>query len=120
MMCIAVKSDALSDWWTIERAEHDGREWEEDGDAQGFSSFRWCRSARLEPYTCIEGTSAEMLALAEVIEEGSEAHFKHCAVETTTDGVLLWSPRNSNGRKTLISRNDALLLAADIRSKVRP
>ncbi len=112
LRCIVVPAKSLTDWWLIERAEHDGREWIEETAWGG--SYR--RSARLGSAD-IEGTSAEMLALAEAIEKGESAYFKRCAAERMAHGYLLSSPRNSDA-PTLVSFEHARALAADIRAKI--
>lgn len=105
------RSDVLDDWYTIERVEHDGRMWSEP---TRYGS-RLCLSSRLEPYTCVEGTPAEMARIANAIRQGDGFHAKRCAVEPDeeTTGFLLWSPRNSEDR-ALVSREHALQLATDI------
>jgi hypothetical protein len=55
------KSEHMDDWYTIVRAEHDGREWPEQ---VGPNCFSWMMSERLVPNACIEGDSYEMLAIA--------------------------------------------------------
>ena len=86
-----VKSDELADWYTIERAEHDGRYWlehEED-----------CTFLRYSGRICdadVEGTADEMRQIAEAILARDEADFKRCAVDATGLTVRLWSPRNGS------------------------
>jgi hypothetical protein len=84
------KSDALDDWYVIERAEHDGRSWLEP--TQYGVAFQ-C-SARISDAD-VEGYASEMLAIADAIEAGTVARFKRCAVDATSDVVRFWSPRNS-------------------------
>lgn len=117
--CVLVKCDVLGDWYTLERAEHDGREWvEENGEeriAYGPVNM-WCRSARLEKYTCVEGTAAEWRAIAAAIEANDSAEFRRCAAERTEHGYLFYSPRNTKmERRTLLSCDAAKRVAAIIR-----
>lgn len=112
MKCILIKSDNMDDWYLIERAEHDGRHWMEP--TQYGMALR-C-SSRLGNAD-IEGTSAEMLVIAQSIELGQSASFKRCAAEHTPDGYAMSSPRNSM-EPTLITHAEAKELAADIRGKL--
>lgn len=92
----------MGDWYTIVRAEHDGREWWVE---TGPNSSSWHMSERLTPNACIEGNAAEMLAIARAIKvRGSEA-FKRCAVAFNDDGAHFWSPKNST--------EDAIIPVAD-------
>lgn len=114
--CIVVRSESIGDWWTIQRAEHDGREWERPVKY----GIAWTVSARLgegDNNYDIEGRGVEMLALAAAIESRGEASFTRCSAVTTTRGVDLESPRNSRHPVT-ISQERADELAADIRAKV--
>jgi len=111
------KSSGLDDWYVIERAEHEGKQWlEETG--PGMMSLR--DSARFSDAD-VEGTRAEMLAIAGAIEARSQARFKRCRVEVTgpgqADEVLFDSPRNSTkeGRVTLVEADE---LAKEIRKKL--
>lgn len=84
------KSHFTDDWYLIERAKHDGREWLEKYD----DGATFMHSARISNAD-IEGTSDEMLAVANAIETRDEFRAKRCAVKVVGDRVLLWSPRNS-------------------------
>ena len=102
-----------SDWYTIERAEHDGREWIERLEPN-MSQFM-C-SCRLVPDSCIEGSLGEMKKLAECIRRGKGDcgySAKRCAVRIQKDGVHLWSPRNSSTHG-IVSEEDAIDLAQQI------
>lgn len=83
---------SLGDWYTIVRAEHDGREWFERINANSISFM--C-SERLSPEACIEGNAEEMIILARSIRKGQAVSFKRCAVHFEADGVHLYSPKNS-------------------------
>jgi hypothetical protein len=109
------KSDWLDDWYLIERAEHDGREWFEVDPARPNCAFLQ-RSARLGDADT-EGTAAEMLAIAGAIETGGSAAFLRCAAERTETGYLIGSPRNSS-ELTPVTFADAGGLAAEIRGKL--
>lgn len=112
MKCTVNKSDNMGDWWTIDRAEHDGRHWMERTE---YGMALMC-SSRLGNAD-IEGTAAEMLAIAAAIERGESESFRRCAAKHTADGYLMSSPRNSL-EPTLITHDEAKELAADIRAKV--
>ena len=108
----------MGDWYVIERAEHDGRHWLEpiDGGMSLQCSARFCDAD-------VEGTSSEMLQIAQAIEERREESFKRCAVTVfpIQDGTLLvkfWSPRNSRepGQASLA---EADALAAEIRTVLK-
>ena len=120
MKCILVKSDPDNpdyDWYCIERAEHDGREWMR---RTGPNSQAFMRSARLgegDNNYCIEGTAFEMLAIAEAIEQKKSARFKRCAATFAMEGYEMESPRNSRA-PVLVSHSEASELAADIRQKI--
>ena len=86
------KSDDINDWYTIVRAEHDGREWME---RNGPNCSRYMCSENLSPEACIEGSGAEMLAVAHAIKRGGQVSFQRCAVHFETDGVHFHSPKNS-------------------------
>lgn len=99
---------SLPDWWLIERAEHDGREW---GEPTKYGvAFR--RSARITNAD-IEGSAEEMLDIAAAIKSRGRSWAKRCAVSVLGDVVHLWSPRNSmETAKVSLSVADAL--AAEI------
>lgn len=109
---VVVKSDNMSDWYTIERAEHDNQRWMKPTEYGASLMY----SGRISD-ACVEGTAIEMLELAAAIENGQSESFKRCAVRWTKDGYLLSSPRNSQ-HPGLVSHKLALELAADIRAKV--
>ncbi|MEY5098407.1 MAG: hypothetical protein RJA36_1126 [Pseudomonadota bacterium] len=92
MKIILKKSDHLDDWYTIVRAEHDGREWLE---RIGPSASRFMCSERLSPEACIEGTAEEMIELAEAIKARGAASFKRCAVRVDGENAYFCSPKNS-------------------------
>lgn len=115
MKLTLVKCEGMDDWYTIERAEHDGREWLE---STGPNTKSFMRSARISD-ACVEGYSSEMLALAEAIEKRECESFKRCAVDATSDRVEFWSPRNSQ-RPGIASWAEADELAALIRTTLAP
>lgn len=106
-----VKSDCIEDWYLIERAEHDGREWFEQ---TGPNTFALRMSARLGNAD-IEGSAAEMRAIAKAIREHDYTSFRRCAVDarSTKKPTRFWSPRNSIGRGE-VPYADALALAEEI------
>lgn len=85
-------NQCYDDWFTIIRAEHDGKDWLEQ---VGPNSQRFMRSERLSPEACIEGPADEMIAIASAIKARRSASFGRCAVRFEDDGVHFWSPRNS-------------------------
>lgn len=85
------KSDALEDWYIIERADVAPREWIEK-DRGGNMHYR--TNVRLSDAD-IEGTAGEMDRIMFAIEERSYASFRRCAVDARQEPVKLWSPRNS-------------------------
>ena len=72
---------------------------------------RFCSSARLDPYTCVEGCGHEMVAICEAILAGESWESRRCAVEIRGDEVGFYSPCNSNGRIVYVSRAVAVAAA---------
>ena len=105
-----VKSDILDDWYTIERAEHDGKEWWEKTGPDS-SSFRM--SCRIGD-ACVEGTRTEMLAIAKAILSGEFKSFRRCAVCPVADGYEFYSPRNTADPGPTIPYESAKDLAIEI------
>lgn len=93
------KSDFDADWYVIERAEHDGREWMEPDNAD------------------VEGTAEEMRELARAIRARSSAYFRRCAVAVVGSRVDFWSPRNSTAAGS-VALADADALADEIDAKL--
>lgn len=108
MKLVCNKSDWLEDWYVIECAQHDGRSWLEPH--EGGLSFQ-C-SERISN-ACVEGTLAEMKALATAIEARGRATFDRCAVRIDGDRAFFRSPRNST-RDGECSYSEALELAQQI------
>lgn len=102
--------DSLGDWYTIERAEHDGREWDEEVEED---CYRFMMSARLSPEACIEGDSREMRVVAHAIERRGSASFKRIAVRFESGEFYFRSPKNSD-HEVAIPVEDADDLAAQI------
>lgn len=102
--------------YRIERALHDGREWQERS-PDGFGVCD-CFAYRLEPFTSVEGSAAEMLDLADAVVRRSSEWWKRCAVDATGDVALFWSPRNSNGRKAAVPMVDADAFARAVRERL--
>lgn len=105
------KSDRLDDWWVIERAEHDGRKWMERTE---YGMALRCSSRFSD--ADVEGTAAEMLAIADAIKSRGGAAFGRCSVEVDGDVARFNSPRNSmeDGECTLAEADE---LAAEILAK---
>ena len=113
MHCVLVKCDHMEDWWTVDRAEHDGREWMEE---TGPNSAGWMCSSRPSDAD-IEGPSAQMLALAKAIEAGESESFKRCAAVRDGETYKLYSPRNSR-EPAILTMEEAKALARDMLSKL--
>lgn len=111
---VARPFEGLEDWYRLEWAEHDGRDWEESGydEEVGYHFTRLCSSARLEPYTCVEGPAREMRAIAYAVLKGFPDDFKRCAVRPEGKHFAFYSPRNSNGVTALVHGEDARAWAA--------
>lgn len=91
MKIVLVKSDWLDDWYTVERAEHEGRTWMEP---TGHNSMQFMDSGRISD-ACVEGTAEEMRGLAKAIKARDSASFKRCAVRVDGELAYFCSPRNS-------------------------
>lgn len=63
MKLTILKFDGLDDWYFIERAEHDGRRWDEPTKW----GTRLMKSSRLSDAD-VEGTAADMRGIASAIE----------------------------------------------------
>lgn len=86
------KSNSLDDWYVIERLHHDGNEWLKPIP----HGMAFCRSARFSDNADVEGTGAEMLAIASAIKQRKDESFKRCSVTFLEDGAVAFeSPRNS-------------------------
>jgi NTP pyrophosphatase (non-canonical NTP hydrolase) len=81
-------------WYTIVRAEHDGREWWEQ---IGENSFAFYTSERLTPEACIEGSLEEMIEVATAITLRTSVRFERVAVLWDEGKNVFWfySPKNS-------------------------
>jgi hypothetical protein len=91
MKIILEKCGISEDWYSIVRAEHDGREWYENNG----NYTQYMLSKRLVPNACIEGNSYEMKELAKAIRSRTDLSFKRCAVKFVEGVVYLYSPKNS-------------------------
>ena len=91
MKILLVKSGNLDDWYTIERAEHDGRQWLEP---TGRNSATYMYSGRISD-ACVEGPADEMREIAKAIKAHGSVSFKRCAVRVAGDVAYFCSPRNS-------------------------
>lgn len=115
MKLILRKSDVLDDWYVIERAEHDNRTWFEQTEPN-VMVFR--SSARISDAD-VEGTSAEMLEIAEAIKKRERTWFKRCAVRVDGCAAYFHSPRNSS-TDGVVPLEDADELADEILRTLRP
>lgn len=64
MKIVLKKSDFLDDWYVIERAHHEGRQWLE---RTGPNMMKLMDSARISD-ACLEGGGEQMLAIARAIK----------------------------------------------------
>ena len=108
-----VLSDSLSGWWTLERANHDGRTWREQ---VGPNSFQHCAAKRLEPTTCVEGDVGELPALLDAIKTWQADDCKRWAIEPDGDTALVWSPRNSE-HSTRVTRRALEAMVAEYEAR---
>jgi len=86
-----VKSEGMDNWYRIERAEHDGRQWLE---RTGPHQMALRCSSRFSDAD-VEGTAFEMRAIAQAIKARRAERFKRCAVTIDGESVAFESPRNS-------------------------
>ena len=105
-----VLKDAGHGWFTVVRAEHDGREWFEQ---TGPNSARFMCSERLSPEACVEGSADEMLAIAHAIKDYRAVKFDRCAVHVDGGFAYFHSPRNSK-HATGVPIRDALEFADQV------
>ena len=115
MKLALVKHEDMGDWFTIERAEHDGKRWIETVEDEHGTYGRCMYSGRVAD-ACVEGNAAEMLGMAEGIETRKGYSAKRCEVRIVGERALFCSPRNSaeggEGESTLAEADE---LAAEIR-----
>lgn len=91
MKLVLTKSDSLDDWYLVERAEHEGRQWLEP---TGPNTMKFMDSARISD-ACVEGTAEEMVELAKAVKARGAASFGRCAVRVNGETAYFCSPRNS-------------------------
>lgn len=91
MKIVLKKSDWLDDWYTIERAHHDNRQWLE---STGPDSMQLMYSGRISD-ACVEGSADEMVEIARTIKARGVVSFKRCAVRVAGAHAYFCSPRNS-------------------------
>lgn len=110
MKLLLVKSDGMTDWYTIKREE--APEAHREGLVPVEGGMAWFDSARISD-ACVEGPLDEMKSLAAAIRRRGHARFKRCSVFVNGDVVEFSSPRNSQtpGVATLEEADD---LAAQI------
>lgn len=89
---LTIRESTIEDWYVIERAEHHGRMWLEPLPGGGMA-LRY--SGRFSDAD-IEGSAAEMRAIAKAIRDRTSVSFRRCAVVANAgDTVEFSSPRNS-------------------------
>lgn len=91
MKIVLKKSNNLEDWYTIECAQHENRQWLEP---TGPNSMQLMYSGRISD-ACVEGTAAEMIELAKAIKARGSASFKRCAVRVDGERAYFRNPRSS-------------------------
>lgn len=89
-----VKSDSLDDWYLIERAVHENKEWYDEGESHGYKFSSYQHSGRISD-ACVEGSLEEMKAIAEAIRNRTKFSAKRCAVYIENNRAFFYSPRNS-------------------------
>jgi len=96
-----------SDWWVIERAEHNNTRGLGVHPTLGCTMLMY--SGRISDAD-VEGTGEEMRAIAKAIKERAGVRFKRCAVNVwaEADRVEFCSPRNStvDGECTLAEADE--------------
>lgn len=97
------------DWFVIERAEHEHKTWVEP---IGPNAAALRDSSRFSDAD-VEGTKAEMLLIADAIQNRKQYGARRCAVRVVGNVVFFSSPRNSQveGQCSLQEADD---LAAEI------
>lgn len=85
-----VKSDSLPDWYTIERAVHENKDWWEP--TQYGSAYQ--HSGRISD-ACVEGSLEEMKLIAKAIRARAKFEARRCAVHIENNRAFFCSPRNS-------------------------
>jgi hypothetical protein len=115
------RNDPRDDLYYIERAEHDGRRWEER--TQWGTAL--CTSARICGDACgdtppghsvdVEGSAVEMLSIADAIELRGGVRFRRCAIDARTEPVIVSRPRGDQSHCE-ITYAEALDLAHKIRA----
>lgn len=108
-----VKSDSLDDWYTIERKDHENRI---DFIPTEYGASLWF-SGRISDAD-VEGTSQEMLDIADAILSKSRVSHHRCAVIHEGNRVLFNSPRNSL-QMGVTSPEHAVSLAMEIKGKFK-
>lgn len=118
MKILLNKVEDMDDWYTIIRAEHEGKEWIEKI-SEYHSVYR--NSERLDDkgQASIEGCGEHIVGVAIAIKNKSAVIFKRIAVaySAINYGFYFWSPKNSE-RKVLISVEDAEDLMRQIFEKL--
>lgn len=111
MKMLIEKDLVLEDWYSIVRAEHDGREWFEP--IPGTErSFQLMCSERLIPEASIEGYGYEMRHMAQCIMNGKNFDSaERCAMSHEADGIHFWRPRSNGDKHAVVSKEDAIQLA---------
>jgi hypothetical protein len=99
-------------WFRVEWTEHDGSYWEEperiNAGTYFYNCIFHCVAARLDKRTCVEGPLHEVVWLASCIISGHDYEDTRCAVKHYPEGIGFYSPRNSNGRIVIVSKDKAI------------
>lgn len=96
MKLALIESQALSNHFLIERADHDSTVWHELS-LEYEDSSRYMRAARVSAEADIEGSLEEMKEIARGIRYKYDVRFKRCALKWHEGLGHLCSPRNSDG-----------------------
>lgn len=117
MLMKLVKSDCSSDWYCIERVEHDHKEWIESRTSSDGSKYLTLMCSARICDADVEGTLYEMEGLALAIKARRNQHYKRCCVEFVDNGFKLNSPRNSK-EYAVVSIHEADYLASQIEDEI--
>jgi len=111
---VVLHTSDIDDWFTIEHAVHEGKHAMEQ--IPGMRGIRLTYTGRISDAD-VEGTAADMRAIAAAIRERGEYITKRCMVDATGERALFSSPRNSM-RSASVSLDAADTLATQIETEL--
>lgn len=112
--------DREYDWWTLGRVRPLADSERVFQLLNGHRFRAYMPGYRLEPLSSPEGTSEEWMAIARTLESGKgEAGGDRVEALWVPTGVTIYSPRNSNWRRPVITAASARELAWNIRRVIR-